>query len=551
VGRERRSVYRFRHHLFQKYLYDELDRIERARWHAAVAASLERQAAAATAGEDLAERERLGARLAWHYESAGLPVQAARSLLDAGRQATRVSAFREALNLFDHGLALLHAVDAARPAESASAECASALQTPAERAQIEQLLQLARLVPQRSLSGSAATEVDGTLAQAIETGMGDLQERTKLAALAAEADHLIARGQFQEVLDMAQRMLDLATRCGDEAFEALAHFWFGFIYHFLGEPQRADGYFEWILARHTPGRWAELRALVGFDLLPHSLTISAINKLSLGYPDEALARSARAVTTAQDLGDHAGLAFASAIGSMTLFLLRSDPRALQERSELCCRHCEKHGFAWWQYYAAAFLGWLVVVGGEPANGIARMHSAMAAWQATGMLLGSDSLGIVLADAYLETVRRSPEGKDPLGEAGVAGLLTEGLTRIDAVLVPNSLCGQCYQAELYRIRGELLLARDGLAAAGESLACFERAMEGGREKAALAWELRAAMSIVRLRQRQGQGHAKELVEARSCLRDVYGRFTEGFTFPDPLDAAVLIGGHPRQEFSNSG
>ena len=194
-------------------------------------------------------------------------------------------------------------------------------------------------------------------------------------------------------------------------------FWFGFIYHLLGEPQKADGYFEWILARHTPGRWAELRALVGFDLLPHSLTISAINKLSLGYLDEALARSARAVTTAQDLGDQYGLAFASAIGSMTLFLLRSDPRALQERSELCCRHCEKHGFAWWQYYAAAFLGWLIVMRGEPDEGIERMHSAMAAWQATGMLLGVDSLGIVLADAYLEAVRSAREGRTPLGADG--------------------------------------------------------------------------------------------------------------------------------------
>ncbi len=335
-------------------------------------------------------------------------------------------------------------------------------------------------------------------------------------------------------------MLDLATRCGDDAFEALAHFWFGFIYHLLGEPQKADGYFEWILARHTPGRWAELRALVGFDLLPHLLTISAINKLSLGYPDEALARSARAVTTAQELGDQYGLAFASAIGSMTLFLLRSDPRALQERSELCCRHCEKHGFAWWQYYAAAFLGWLIVMRGEPDEGIERMHSAMAAWQATGMLLGPDSLGIVLADAYLEAVRRRPEGKDPLADNGRAGLLTEGLARIDAVLAPNSLCGQCYQAELYRMRGELLLARDGLAAAGQALACFERAMTLAREKGALAWELRAAMSIVRLRQRQGQEYTEELAKARACLRSIYARFTEGFAYPDLEEAAVLIG-----------
>jgi hypothetical protein len=47
--------------------------------------------------------------------------------------------------------------------------------------------------------------------------------------------------------------------------------------------------------------------------------------------------------------------------------------------------------------------------GEPDEGIERMHSAMAAWQATGMLHGPDSLGILLADVCLEVVRRDPEG----------------------------------------------------------------------------------------------------------------------------------------------
>ena len=97
-----------------------------------------------------------------------------------------------------------------------------------------------------------------------------------------------------------------------------------------------------------------------------------------------------------------------------------------------------------------------------------------------------------------------------------------------------------QAELYRMRGELLLARDGLAAAGEALACFERAMKLGRKKGALAWEMRAAMSIMRLRERQGEGHAAELAEARERLRETYQRFTEGFDLPDLQDAAGLIG-----------
>jgi len=525
------SLYRFTHHLFQKYLYDQLDAAERGQLHVAIAAGLDRQA-----GDDPVERERLSTQLAWHYEAGGMPVQAARALLDAGRLAMRVSAFREALDLFDHGLALLDQVDAARSVKSGSAERATA-----EAVQIRRLLQIARLVPQRSLSGSGASELEGALAQVMGAGAGDLQDRARLATLASEADHAVARGQFEEVLALAQQMLDLSTRCGDDAFEALAHFWFGFVYHFLGEPRKADGYFEWILARHTPGRWAELRAVIGYDLLPHTLIMSAINGLSLGRLDAALVRSARAVTAAQDLGDQYGLAFVTAIGSTALFLLRGDLQGLQERAGLCCRHCEKHGFAWWQFYAAAFLGWLIVVRGEPDEGIAAMHRAMAAWQATGMLLGPDSLAILLADATLEVVRRRPEADDPLAGARLAGLLGEALAGIDAALAPDSLAGHCYQAELHRMRGELLLARDGLAAAGEALDCFERAMARGREKGALTWELRAAMSIVRLRESQGADHGSELAEARQGLAAVVARFTEGFGFPDLQEAAALLWG----------
>jgi hypothetical protein len=65
------------------------------------------------------------------------------------------------------------------------------------------------------------------------------------------------------------------------------------------------------------------------------------------------------------------------------------------------------------------------------------------------------------------------------------------------------------------------------------------MELGREKGALAWELRAAMSVVRLWERQGGACTAELAEARSNLRDLYARFTEGFACPDLRDAAALI------------
>jgi tetratricopeptide (TPR) repeat protein len=520
-----RSVYRFSHHLFQKYLYDQLDPVERGRWHAAVASSLEHQV-----GDDPAERKRLGARLAWHYESAGLPLQAAGALLDAGRQAVRLSAFRDALNLFDHGLALL---GQPMPAEEA-----------AKRTELERMLQIARFVPERSLSGSGATHLEGVLARVLSTrAIGgeacDEQDRTKLVTLEAEADHFIARGQFEEVLGVAQRMLDLATECGDEDFVAMSHFWFGFIYHMMARPQEAENCFQWVFSRHVPGRWAELRALVGFDIMPHALTIAGINSAILGYPEAALRRSAEAMTSALELGDMYGLAFASAIGSMTLFLLRNNSPALQERSELSCRHCEQHGFSWWQRYAEVFLGWMKLNHGDLGEGIERMQNAIAAWKATGMVVGTDSLGVVLAGGYLEAARLLEEEPPSPANAGRPKLLADALTQIDAQLAPNTSCGQIYEAELHRMRGELLLACHGLVEAGEAVACFRRAMDLGREQGALTWELRGAMSLVRLRLRQGESYAAELAEACGRLRALYRRFTEGFAFPDLQDAAELI------------
>ena len=134
-----RSVYRFTHHLFQKYLYDQLDAVERARLHAQFAAALEREAAG-----DQAERERISAALAWHYEAGGLPAAAARALYDSGRRAVRVSAFADALNRYEHALALL-----ARTPPSP------------ERTELELLLQVAQLGPRRSAEGMAGAGLAG------------------------------------------------------------------------------------------------------------------------------------------------------------------------------------------------------------------------------------------------------------------------------------------------------------------------------------------------------------------------------------------------------
>ena len=65
-------------------------------------------------------------------------------------------------------------------------------------------------------------------------------------------------------------------------------------------------------------------------------------------------------------------------------------------------------------------------------------------------------------------------------------------------------------------------------------CFHQALDIARRQQAKALELRAAMSLVRLWQRQGQR-----AEARELLAEIYGWFTEGFDTADLREASTLL------------
>ena len=91
----------------------------------------------------------------------------------------------------------------------------------------------------------------------------------------------------------------------------------------------------------------------------------------------------------------------------------------------------------------------------------------------------------------------------------------------------------YEAEVYRIKGELLLAQE-VADVEQADACFRQALDVARRGQAKAWELRAAISLSRLRQQHGKRE-----DARRILAPVYGWFTEGFDTTDLREAKALL------------
>jgi predicted ATPase len=138
----------------------------------------------------------------------------------------------------------------------------------------------------------------------------------------------------------------------------------------------------------------------------------------------------------------------------------------------------------------------------------------------------------------------------LAEAyGHVGQTAEGLHVLAEALACAHTTGErCYEAELYRLKGELLLqsGAQGLVSGvstpdaglqtrdAEAEACFCQALEIARRQQAKSLELRAAMSLSRLWQRQGKRAA-----AWELLAPIYGWFTEGFDTADLQEARALL------------
>ena len=91
----------------------------------------------------------------------------------------------------------------------------------------------------------------------------------------------------------------------------------------------------------------------------------------------------------------------------------------------------------------------------------------------------------------------------------------------------------WDAELHRVRAEILVDSDGNAAE-EAETLFGQSLEIARRQEAKLFELRAATRLARLWQRQGKRD-----QARALLAPLYAWFTEGFTTRDLIEAKALL------------
>ena len=189
---------------------------------------------------------------------------------------------------------------------------------------------------------------------------------------------------------------------------------------------------------------------------------------------------------------------------------------MQQLAEDAIGLAHDQGFARWLGSGLIRRGWALAEQGSFEEGLGQLREGLAIWQAH---LGLSQFLALLAEAYK-----------------TAGQSEAGLRAVDeALAVVHRTDERHYEAELYRLKGELLLQRDvprpGRPSPGTD-ACFQQAIAIARRTNAKSLELRAVMSV----SRRGQG---QRAEARDMLGEIYGWFTEGFATPDLREAKALL------------
>jgi tetratricopeptide (TPR) repeat protein len=234
----------------------------------------------------------------------------------------------------------------------------------------------------------------------------------------------------------------------------------------------------------------------------------------LGYPDQAAAALSSARAAAQDVG-HAVTTAMVLIAEAKLGTIGGDPERAAASADSALAVCIEHGLADWENWARFFQGELLARRGDPRRGILVMHNALAgldrigAKQSRAMHLGG------LAAAHISLCQF---------DVGL-GLLDQ------AIQIADKTVERVFEAELHRLRGEVLTTTDRREEAQVEL---EHALAVARRQDARFWELRTATTLARLWRDRGCCR-----EARDLLSPVCEWFGEGLELPDLKIARSLI------------
>jgi DNA-binding winged helix-turn-helix (wHTH) protein/predicted ATPase len=495
--------YRFRHVMFSEVLYARLGMAQRARWHRLLGERIE-------AGYRGRARELAGA-LALHFERGQDLGRAVQYHRYAAEQGLRRSAYTEVLSHCHRGLELL-----------------ATLPDSPERATLElglrQVFSTALAATQGYTSEALADNLHRALTLCDATGA-----TTALVPILISLTRLcMMRSDRPATERLLARQRTLLTQLHDTPSLVMLHTQLGTAETYRAAYTQAQAHQTHALQLYDAEKHRALAVQFGCDPAVVALGASGLRLWLTGWPDQAAAQTARALARAETLAHPLSLAIAlTSVAKVQLGL--GECSAACEAAQRLRTMGEEQGF---QQYAALGMmtqGSVLAQRGEFASGCTLLTTGLAQYRQLGCQASLTFFLSFLAEAYLR------QGQVAAGLAVVADALRLTATHFD----------RCWDAELHRQRGNLLLAQTAAPqhASGpvmtDAEACFQQALTLARQQGARALELRAAISLSHVWRAQGQhGAAHELV-AR-C----YDAFSEGFDTADLRTARDLLRGCPR-------
>jgi class 3 adenylate cyclase/predicted ATPase len=492
------ASYLFKHALVQDAAYGTLLREPRRALHARIAKTLEKQF------KDIADSQ--PELLARHCAEAGLIEKAAELWGKAGQRSLERSAL----------------VEAAEQITRALDQIAILPSTPAlRREQIRLQVTLANAL--MHTKGYAAPLTKDALGQArslIERAeaLGETPEEPLLlfsVLYGFWATNFVAFNG-DALLGLAAEFLALAQGRGTTIPLMIGHRVMATSLMSTGDLTAALKHYDQAFALYDPAVHRALATRFGQDVGVVVLCLRSWTKWLLGYPEAALADAERAVRDARETGQAATLMYA-------LFSAARAPLECGNYSAGNALISELHALAddkgtvFWKASGMVYRGCVLALTGQTVQAVHEIGSGIAALQSTGATIWILNYLSFLGRAYAE-LGHFDDAWRCIRDAETALRLTKP---------------RLFEAEVNRIAGEIaLMSPEEDTAKAE--AYFERALTVARQQQAKSWELRAPMSMARLRRTQGKPK-----EARELLAPVYGWFTEGFDTLDLKEAKALL------------
>jgi predicted ATPase/predicted Ser/Thr protein kinase len=503
--------YRFVHALYQNAFYGLLRPTRRASLSQRVAETL-----LGHYGEEHAAN--IASELAFLFETARDYKRASDYFVRAAQQAIEVFANQEGVTLAQRAIDLIQT-----------------LPDGPERKQRELMAQMALGVALTPMKGFAAPEVERTYSRARE-----------LCQQIGEASHMFRvlyglwsvyqlRADFKTADELTHQLLRMSEHAQDQSLLLRAHYARGFTLDYLGDHRAARQHYEEVLARYDmQDERANTRAY-GNDAGLITKSRLAWILFTLGYVDQARRMLNDCISDARKMIHP----FSSACALLSTPQVSQDfkePEKVRELVEETVAICTEQGFPMLLAYINLHHGWALGQEGKLEEGIAEIRNNFAMLGAMGGEMSWTGFYVPLAELLAES-----------------GRFEESLKAADEGLARAYRTGErFFEAELYRVRGDVLSRqivqetdRQRLSEAprppvnarwliDQAEASYDKALAIARQRGARSHELRAAIGLGRLLEKQGDRQRGHQILARVCES-----FTQGFESPDFKSARELL------------